>query len=79
VELLGAPVQLKPCRQDDNDGRKHACFEHLPKQNGCLVIILVQFPSIDPFTVVSSAGVILNANNGYAYQLPSLVVISPSL
>lgn len=70
-----APVQLKPAGQDDNDGRKHMLvFEQFAKTEWLPGHFTGPLPSVDPFAVVSSTAVALNATNGYAYQLPSLAV-----
>lgn len=77
-EVMGtpcAPLQLKPSKTDNNDGRFHTFnFEAFAKTS--LVpkhyegdVVLAQ-----PFAVADVGAIVVNAANGLHYKLPSLAV-----
>jgi hypothetical protein len=70
-----APVQLKPAGQNDNDARKHMLvFEQFAKSEYLPGHFTGTINFTDPFAVVSSTAVPVNATNGRIYKLPSLAV-----
>jgi hypothetical protein len=70
-----APLQLKASLQDDKDARKwKLSFEAFVSTGYLPGHYTGTLSFADPFAIVSSTAVPVNATNGYIYQLPSLAI-----
>lgn len=74
-EVVGttcAPLQMKPTKQDNNDGRHYALkFEQFAKSAWLPGHYTGEYIFAAPYAVADALNVPLDAENGYQYKLPA--------